>query len=106
MRERLGNDECLEAFATVAAGSGQADAAARLLGAAQAERGRMGVPVPAVDRADLDATTGTARAVLGEAALAASWSVGRDMSFDDAIALAWAVARPIATLVPTDLAVP
>ena len=84
--ERLGIAECLEGLATVAAGTGQPERAARLLGAAEALREAIGAPLPPVDRPDHDDDDSATRAALGEAAFAAAWAAGRALTVEQAVA--------------------
>jgi tetratricopeptide (TPR) repeat protein len=69
----------LEGLATIAAACGEAERAARLFGAAEALRERLGVVlVPRL--AEYAATVAPVRAALGEAAFAAAWATGRAMT--------------------------
>jgi predicted ATPase/DNA-binding XRE family transcriptional regulator len=91
MGERLGLTECLEALATVAAGTGRSLVAAQLLGAAEAGRAAIGAPLPPADRAEHAATAQAARAALGDDAFAAAWAAGQALTLDQAAAGALAV---------------
>jgi hypothetical protein len=58
-------------------GAARAARAARLLGAAAADRDRTGHPADAVEREDVDRAGSAARAVLGEQAFAEAVADGR-----------------------------
>ena len=70
--DRPGIATCLEGLATVAAGPGRPERAARLLGAAEALRRAIGSPMPLVERPASEAAARTARTALGEAGFAAA----------------------------------
>jgi DNA-binding CsgD family transcriptional regulator len=78
----------------VALESGQAERAARLLGASAALHEAIGAVPPAGLPGDLGDGPQRARAVLGEAAFEVAWAAGRAFSVDEAIADALAVAAP------------
>jgi len=78
----------------VALESGQAERAARLLGASAALHEAIGAMPPAELPGDLGNGPERARAVLGEAAFEAAWAAGRALSVDEAITEALAVAAP------------
>jgi predicted ATPase/DNA-binding CsgD family transcriptional regulator len=80
--------------ATVALESGQAERAARLLGASAALHEAIGAMPPADLPGDLGNGPERARAVLGEAAFEVALAAGRAFSIDQAIADALAVAAP------------
>jgi tetratricopeptide (TPR) repeat protein len=80
--------------ATVALEGGQAEHAARLLGASAALHEEIGAFPPAELPGDLGNGPERARAVLGEAAFEAAWLAGRAFSVEEAIADALAVAAP------------
>jgi predicted ATPase/DNA-binding SARP family transcriptional activator len=82
---------CLEGLASVACALGEAPLAVRLYGAAYALRLLNGVPPAPTTvrgRALYDHDMATLRTALGEAAFAAAWDAGREMSIDDAVNLA------------------
>jgi hypothetical protein len=81
---------CVAALGCAAAGLGDVDRAARLLGAAEAMRERLGATVPGLLRKEHDARVAQTRQALGEDAFAAAWAQGRMMSADEAIAYALA----------------
>jgi non-specific serine/threonine protein kinase len=85
---KLGFAYSLEGFASLAAAQGHAERAVRLRGAAEALREAIGVPLPAVDRAQYDHYVETARAALGEKTFAAAWAEGRKMTMEEAVAYA------------------
>ena len=60
--------------------------AARLLGAAAAQREALGAPQPADERADTERTVAPARAALGEGAWAAAFTAGQTLTLEAAIA--------------------
>ena len=66
----------------------QPQRAARLFGAAAALRERIGIPIPAVERADYDAAVAQARAQLDPAAFDAAWAEGLAMNWEQATAYA------------------
>jgi hypothetical protein len=76
---------CLESVAGLAAVRQQPDRAARLCGAAESLRARVGYLRRPFDQADLQATLAAARAALGPEAFAAAWSEGRATSLDQAV---------------------
>jgi non-specific serine/threonine protein kinase len=80
-----GMAECFEGLAVVAALEGNADRAARLLGAAARLRESIGAPVHPVDRADHERAVAASQAALGAEAYAAAWQAGRTMSVEEAI---------------------
>jgi DNA-binding CsgD family transcriptional regulator len=85
---------CLEALATMAAGTGRdptgAYRATRLLGAAVAVRETIGAPLPPVDRPAVETVVRQARSTLGEERFAAAWTAGRSLTPDEAVAEALA----------------
>ena len=73
--------EVIEAVGIMAAAVGQAERAARLLGAAEAQRDRLGLRYRVrEDQAALEQAVAAARAALGEAAFATAWAAGRSLS--------------------------
>jgi tetratricopeptide (TPR) repeat protein len=77
-----------ERFAELAQAHGQAARAARLLGAAQALRDAMGMPLPAAHRGDHERHVDATRAAIGEEAFDAAWAAGQAMTFDRTLAYA------------------
>src|SRR5262249_42473774 len=78
----------LERLAVVEATDGDAQEAARLLGAASVGREGLGKPLDRWDQEDWDAALASARAALGEAAFASLWAEGRALTLDQAVASA------------------
>ena len=66
------------------AASAAPERAVRLFAAADALRANIGAVMPAYDRGDYDAALASARATLGEKALAIAWAAGRAMAADRA----------------------
>jgi predicted ATPase/DNA-binding SARP family transcriptional activator len=79
---------CLEALATVCVGERRYEQAARVWGAAEALRERIGVPLPPPDQPDRESGVAALRAHLGEDAFFAAWAEGREMSWDEVVAYA------------------
>jgi predicted ATPase/class 3 adenylate cyclase/DNA-binding CsgD family transcriptional regulator len=82
----LGVPDILECLAASAAAAGSLDEAARLLGAADAMRVRMGAVRFAVHQADYEAAVVTIRTALGDAEFDQAWADGAELSTDEAIA--------------------
>jgi tetratricopeptide (TPR) repeat protein len=82
----------VESLAWVAASCGQARQAARLCGAAEAQREALGAPLPPDERAGHDQAVAAMRAALGEQAFAAAWAAGRALPLEQAIGEALAIA--------------
>ncbi len=80
--------ERLEGFAKLAGTAHQPQRAARLFGAADALRERIGTPIPAVERDDYDGAVVLARAQLDPAAFSAAWAEGMAFSWEQAAAYA------------------
>lgn len=79
--------EVIEAVAIVAATSGQAERAARLLGSARAQRERLGLRYGVqADQLAQEQAMASARAALGEQLFATAWSEGRALSPAQAVA--------------------
>ncbi len=83
-------------LAAVGVARGQAECAARLLGAAEALKQSADVPLMPDERADYERTTAAASALLGEALFAVAWAAGQAMSAGQAVAEAFAVASEVA----------
>ena len=79
--------EGFEGLAVVAATSGDAEDAARLLGAAGALRERISAPLPPVQETDIAHVVATSTAAIGVDAFLAAKSAGVTLSVADAIAL-------------------
>jgi predicted ATPase/DNA-binding SARP family transcriptional activator len=81
---------CFEGLAAVLAFTGQADASARLLGAAEALRESLGVDLAPAERKTHEETADAVRGALGEEQFSAGWRLGRELALDEAIAYALA----------------
>jgi hypothetical protein len=75
----------MECLGLIAALQGRVTRAARLLGAAEAQREALNAPMTFYERVEYDAVAGPLRAA-PEAA--AAWAEGRRMTMDEAVALA------------------
>ena len=78
----------LMGVALVALARNQPVRAARLLGAADSQRERIGTPLPPSQRHQYDALVDSIRAQLDKATFAATWAEGRAMTLEQAIAFA------------------
>jgi predicted ATPase/DNA-binding SARP family transcriptional activator len=78
----------LEVVSSMLLGTGAAAPAATLLGAAEALREGLGVPVPAELRDEHGQCIAGAGAALGEEGFAAAWAEGRAMDWEQAVAYA------------------
>jgi hypothetical protein len=79
-----------EELAGVATATGRAELAARLLGAAEALREELGLPLSPADSPAVEATAAAARAALGDEAFEAARAEGRALPLEQAIAEALA----------------
>ncbi|MDQ3411141.1 MAG: LuxR C-terminal-related transcriptional regulator [Chloroflexota bacterium] len=70
----------LEGVAAIAVASGEAESAARLLGAAEAHRERSGMVIPPSQVPEYERIVSVVRSALGAATLAAAWDEGRLLS--------------------------
>jgi predicted ATPase/Tfp pilus assembly protein PilF len=75
----------LEALASLAAALKQAERAACLWGVAEVLREEIGAPLAPNDQEEYDRDVAAARAVAGEEALLAAWTLGRSMTLERAI---------------------
>ena len=91
LAEEQGIADCLEGLAACA-GSRRTLQAARLLGASGRLRAGLRPGVDARDHARADRTRAAARERLGDAAFAAAWDAGQDLSLEAAVAEALEVA--------------
>jgi hypothetical protein len=82
----------LEDIADIAGRIGRPELAGRLYGAADEQRARLGISVAPVYRAEYERDLNISRRAVGEAAFAAAWAAGRDLSPEQAIAEALAIA--------------
>ena len=86
----IGMTECLEGLARCARVQGQLEYAARLLGAAAAQRAHIHILPPPADRQILERETDMVRAALGHAAYTVAWAEGQALTLEEAISLACA----------------
>jgi tetratricopeptide (TPR) repeat protein len=84
--------ESLERCAWIAADLHQPERAARLFGAAEAVRERIGAPQPLGDKPMYDRHLARARAALDGLAFDAAWAEGRTMTLDEAVEYALLIA--------------
>jgi non-specific serine/threonine protein kinase len=82
--------DCVEGLALIAGVQGNAERAARLLGAAEAARERFGITMPRPERGDHERFETGARDGLGDAVFTAAWAEGRVMTLEKAIEYALA----------------
>jgi len=76
---------CLEGLAVVVAAQGELVWAARLWGAAEAQREAIGAPMPPVDLPAYASNVAEARSKLGDKAFAVAWAEGRAMTPQQAL---------------------
>lgn len=96
----------LEDIADIAGRIGQPEAAARLYGAADAERKRLALPLEPQYRAEFERDAAVARNAIGDGAFDQCWLEGGSLTDEEAVAIALAVsmqAGPIADAVPISL---
>jgi hypothetical protein len=79
---------CFEGIAAVLALTDQPEAAAKLLGAAEALRESLGVALAPAEQETHDETAASVRKALGEERFSAAWQQGRELARDEAIAFA------------------
>jgi DNA-binding CsgD family transcriptional regulator len=91
LHDRWGLTGGLELMAGIAGMGGEAHRAARLVGAAEALREAIGVPLVGTRQPDQERRVAAVRAALGTDAFAAAWAAGRALSLDEAVAEATAV---------------
>jgi hypothetical protein len=77
---------CLEGLAHVAVMQGQPQRAARLLGAAAAQRRLLDTPLLRPERERVERAAAETRAALADDAFAAAWSAGESLSLEQAVA--------------------
>lgn len=75
--------ECLEGLGKIAATQNDFERAARLFGAAEAMREKMGTPIPPVQRGDYENKVSELRAGMGDVEFKRTWDEGRAMSKDE-----------------------
>jgi hypothetical protein len=78
----------LEGIAGVAVEGGRMDRAARLFGAADAVRSKIGTPLPPLHRAACERHGAAARAALGEEQFEQQWEQGRVLTVQEAVTFA------------------
>jgi tetratricopeptide (TPR) repeat protein len=86
LEDRILISTSLEGLAAMTRAQGQMVTAARLYGAAEAQREAIGIPVEAAGRAAYERGVARPRAALGEAAFAAAWADGRTLTIEHVIA--------------------
>ncbi len=84
----------LEDVADIAGRMGQAEIAAQLYGAADAERERFALPLEPQYQAEYERDIAVARRTLGNEAFAEGWTQGRTLTEEQAVAVALAVSVP------------
>jgi hypothetical protein len=84
--DRHGAAWCLAGLAAVAGAAGQAELAARLLGAADPHLTAEATPLHPPDAAERAGTLARVRRRLGEAAFSAAWGAGRALALEQAVA--------------------
>jgi non-specific serine/threonine protein kinase len=82
---KRGIAECLLGLASVAAGQGRPERAARLVGASEASLDSSQAGRWEADRVEYERTVGTARTMLGEAIFAAVCAEGRALTLEQAV---------------------
>ncbi|MGN6485859.1 MAG: ATP-binding protein [Thermomicrobiales bacterium] len=93
----------LEDIADIAGRIGQGETAARLYGAADAERERFALPLEPQYRAEYERDAAVARHAIGDDAFTAGWAAGRSLTEEQAVAIAVGVSiRTAANDVPAD----
>lgn len=97
---------CLEGLAALAALQGGPERAARLFGATEALRERIGMPIPAPYRAAYTLLVATIRSAMGEAGMLTAWTAGRALPVDQVVAEALAGAAPAPSFTVTESAAP
>jgi predicted ATPase/transcriptional regulator with XRE-family HTH domain len=78
---------CLEAIARAAAQNSRDREAARLYGAAERLRARLGAPLPPSEREDYQNGVERAQALLDPQSFAAEWAAGQELHTEEAVAL-------------------
>jgi non-specific serine/threonine protein kinase len=96
----VGIGRCLDGVGWVASAAGQPARAARLFGAAELLRERVGAAPHPPWRAEHERYVAAARASLGHDAFATAWAEGRALSLDQAITSALTTEAPATTTAP------
>jgi hypothetical protein len=78
----------LESWARLAAAERDPEGAVRLIGAAEALRKKITMPLPPIEQPEQTQVLEAARASLGEQGFAAAWEAGRAMTWEQAVASA------------------
>lgn len=94
IRDRYSLAASVEDVADIAVMIGQPRVAARLYGAAEAQREAIGAPVGPFYKAEYQREVATVRQILGLTECEAIWNAGRLLSIDDAVAEALAFSIP------------
>jgi len=89
---------CASGLASIAAARGDTETAARLFGAAEGVKERVGAQIQPYARPAYDQGAALVRDRLAEPAIAAAWAAGRAMSEGDAVSFALATAAELAPL--------
>jgi hypothetical protein len=87
MGDRQGIARALEGFGQLACVRGQAETALRLVGAADAIRIAIGVPLSPLERDRLEHRARPVREALGDSTSQAAWAAGQNLSLPEAVAL-------------------
>lgn len=90
LRDRYKITQILEGLAKIASAEGNAERAARILGAAEALRQAANLPLPPSERTDYEHDITALRAKLDEAAFSNVWAEGRAMTMEQAVEYALA----------------
>lgn len=93
--------DLVEKVAGLVAARGEYDTAARLWGAAEAYRKRIGAPMEPVSHLGYERDLMAAKARSRERAFTAVWLEGRALDFDDAVTSALAAVAPYASALPS-----
>ncbi|MFL5734169.1 MAG: tetratricopeptide repeat protein [Chloroflexia bacterium] len=88
LEDKHGIADCVEGLARVAGSQGKAEHAARLWGAAEAQREAIGIAIPPGDLPEYEQNVARSRETLPAPAWEAAWAAGRAMSVEQAIAYA------------------
>ena len=91
---------CLDRLGMMAAGTGEPEPTARLCGAAEALRERCGAQLSPLQQSWLECTISSVRGRPNEAAYAAAWSAGKQLSPDDACTGGLAFAETVIAATP------
>jgi tetratricopeptide (TPR) repeat protein len=92
--------KCVEGLARIAVAHRQMDRAARLFGASEAVREKLGTPLPASYRANYERTIAALTAQVDEEQMEKWWAEGRAMTFEQAIE--YALENPDPTVIASE----